>query len=60
MGQQIEAIQAWGPSLVVPGPMLHTYPGTLMKAVAQPSISVKVSGPGVHSGGRYHLKSWWL
>lgn len=37
--------------------MLCTHPRALPKPGAQPSISTKVSGLGLHAGGRYHRQS---
>lgn len=58
--QQVETppSKPTGPSLGGPGPMLPTHSRAFSKGVTHLSISIEVSGPGVHSGSRYHLKGW--
>lgn len=58
--QQVEipSSKPTGPSLGGPSPMLPTHSRALSKGATLLSISVEVSGLGVHSSGRYHLKGW--
>ena len=58
--QQVEipSSKPTGPSLGGPSPMLPTHSRALSKGAMLLSISVEVSGLGVHSSGRYHLKGW--